>query len=75
VAEEAVVSAQVATDIAMGFLKPHRTFANPVKASREGKLWTVLVDVGAIKTIIATVHIDAATGAITDYDIPVPIWR
>ncbi|MBI2871766.1 MAG: hypothetical protein HYY00_01080 [Chloroflexi bacterium] len=70
--QTAVNTAQEATDIAVGFLKQYKQLVTPVKAQREGDEWTVLVDVGVFRTIIATFHIDAATGAIKDYDIPTP---
>ena len=70
--QTAVNSAQEATDIAVGFLKQYKPFVTPIKAHRQGNEWTVLIDVGVFKTLVATFHIDAATGTIKEYDIPTP---
>jgi len=63
-------SAKQATEIAVNFLKRYRVLVVPVSAVRHEDLWEVKVDVGPFATRIATIHIRARTGEITDYTIP-----
>jgi hypothetical protein len=65
-----VKSATEATEIAMDFVKKHRWFARPVKATRDNGIWRVEIDVGPILVAVAKVKIDATSGAILEYDIP-----
>lgn len=67
-----VRSAEQATEIAVSFLKRHRMLPLPISALRYLEdSWEVKLDVGAFVTRIATVHIHAKTGEITDYTVPV----
>ncbi|MFH1140778.1 MAG: hypothetical protein V1724_03700 [Chloroflexota bacterium] len=65
-----VDSAEVATDIAVTFIKKYKQLAIPLAAHREEDLWVVTLDVGALIVKIATVRIEAATGTIKDYKVP-----
>ncbi|MFH0847094.1 MAG: PepSY domain-containing protein [Chloroflexota bacterium] len=65
-----VKSAEEATEIAELFLKKYRWLVRPLKAMRGDDVWTVEVDVGLIGVAVATVKIDAKTGAVQEYNIP-----
>ncbi len=67
-----VKSAEEATKIAQAFIAKLRTKAitRPIKASREDDIWIVKIDIGAIFISMATIKIDAKSGAILEYDLP-----
>ena len=68
-----IESADQATEIAVGFLKKHyQILQKPLKASLDHGKWAVEVDVGLFFTVVAKVSIDAATGAIVEYQVPPP---
>ena len=66
------LTAEGATEVALAFLKKHYKFIpqEPVKAVRENNVWLVEIDVGLLKTRIASIKIDSATGDILEYSIP-----
>jgi uncharacterized membrane protein YkoI len=66
-----VTSAEEATNIAESFLKKRRLVVQPVKAIKEDDTWLVQVDVGILTTSVAEIVIDANTGKIVRYNIPV----
>lgn len=63
-------SAEDATNKALSFLKKYHPWARPMKAVREDGIWLVEVDVGALKTKIGRIKIDAQTGRVLEYDVP-----
>ena len=65
-----VGTADKAMEIAHSFIKKYSPVALPLKAVREGDVWVVDVDVGALAVKIAKVQVDAKTGDILSYDIP-----
>ena len=65
-----VDSAEKATAIAVDFVKKYKQVVIPTSAHKEADVWIVTLDVGAIIVKIATVHVEAGTGAIKEYDIP-----
>jgi len=67
---EEVKSAPQATTIAVSFIKKYRFTARPLKAVRENDAWSVEIDVGPLKPIIAKVKLDAKSGEILEYNIP-----
>jgi len=68
-----VESADQATEIAVDFLKRYyKVLQKPLRASLDNGKWLVEVDVGLFFTVVAKVTVDAATGAITDYQVPPP---
>lgn len=62
-----MTSAQEAINIAGEFIEPHYPWYRPIKAASENGVWIVEFDVGAIKTEVATVRIDASTREITEF--------
>ena len=67
---EKVKTATEAMDIAHTFIKKYSPVALPLKAVKEGDIWLVDIDVGALAVKIAKVKIDARTGDILSYEIP-----
>jgi hypothetical protein len=67
---EKVKTATEAMDIAHSFIKKYIPVALPMKAVREGDVWNVDVDVGALAVKIAKVKVDTKTGDILSYEIP-----
>jgi hypothetical protein len=65
-----VKSAREATQIAQSFVKKYRTYARPLKATRQGNAWLVEIDVGLLASKIAKVKIDAKSARILQYTIP-----
>jgi len=65
-----VDTADKAMDIAHSFIKKYSPVALPLKAEKEGDVWLVDIDVGALAVKIAKVKVDARTGDILSYDIP-----
>jgi hypothetical protein len=65
-----VNTADKAMEIAHSFIKKYSPVALPLKAAKEGNVWVVDIDVGALAVKIAKVKIDARTGDILSYDIP-----
>lgn len=65
-----VATADKAMEIAHSFIKKYSPVALPMKAEREGDVWLVDVDVGALTVKIAKVKVDAKTGDILSYEIP-----
>jgi hypothetical protein len=63
-------TAEKAMDIAHSFIKKYSPVALPLKADKQGTIWLVDVDVGALATKIAKVKVDAKTGDVLSYDIP-----
>ncbi len=67
---EKVATADQAMEIAHSFIKKYSPVALPMKADREGDVWLVDVDVGALSVKIAKIKVDARTGDILSYEIP-----
>jgi len=67
---EKVKSAAEAMEIAHSFIKKYSPVALPMKAEKEGDVWLVDVDVGALVVKIAKIKVDARTGDILSYEIP-----
>ena len=68
-----VISADQATDIAVGFLKNHYQISQrPLSAKLDQGKWAVEVDVGAFYPVVARVTIDPDTGTILDYLVQQP---
>ena len=65
-----VDTADKAREIAHSFIKKYSPVALPMKAEREGDVWLVDIDVGALAVKIAKVKVDARTGDILSYEIP-----
>ena len=65
-----VDTADKAMDIAHSFIKKYVPVALPMKAEREGDVWLVDIDVGALAVKMAKVKVDARTGDILSYEIP-----
>ena len=65
-----VETAQDATDIAIGFLKPHWGFVRPLTAKQRRGVWTIDVDVGARWERLGWVRVSRETGKVVDYNIP-----
>ncbi len=65
-----VDTADKAMEIAHTFIKKYSSVALPLKAVREGDIWLVDIDVGALAVKIAKVKVDAKTGDILSYEIP-----
>jgi hypothetical protein len=65
-----VETAEAAMDIAHTFMKKYSPVALPLKAVREGDVWGVDIDVGALAVKVAKVRVDARTGDILSYEIP-----
>ena len=67
-----MADASHATEIAVSFLNKHYPSRPlyPKRATREGDMWLVEVDIGLLAVKIAKVKIDAKTGKIVDYEIP-----
>jgi len=65
-----VDTADKAMEIAHTFIKKYTPVALPLKAEKEGNVWLVDIDVGALAVKIAKVKVDARTGDILSYDIP-----
>jgi len=65
-----VKSAAEATEIALSFIKKHRSYARPIKAVREDDIWLVEIDVGPLLTMVAKIKIDADSSVILEYTIP-----
>jgi len=74
VSKEEVRNAEEATERALAFLQTkypvRRLTARPAKAARENDVWTVDLDVGIVRVMIANFKIDAKTGEIIQYSIP-----
>lgn len=64
-----VDTADKAMEIAHSFIKKYSPVALPLKAVREGDVWLVDIDVGALAVKIAKVKVDAKTGDILSYEI------
>ncbi len=45
--------------------------ATPVKAVREEDLWVVEFDVGIVKSVIATIKLDATNSDVMEYEVPI----
>ncbi len=65
-----VATADKAMDIAHSFIKKYSPVALPLKAVKEGDVWSVDIDVGALAVKVAKVKVDARTGDILSYEIP-----
>lgn len=65
-----VDTADKAMEIAHSFIKKYSPVALPMKAEKEGDVWLVDIDVGALAVKIAKVKVDARTGDIQGYEIP-----
>ena len=65
-----VATADKAMEIAHSFIKKYSPVALPMKAEREGDVWLVDIDVGALAVKVAKVKLDARTGDILSYEIP-----
>ena len=65
-----VDTADKAMEVAHSFIKKYSPVALPLKAEREGDVWLVDVDVGALAVKVAKIKVDAKTGDILSYDIP-----
>ena len=65
-----VDTADKAMEIAHSFIKKYSPVALPLKAEREGDVWLVDIDVGALAVKVAKVKVDAKTGDILSYEIP-----
>ena len=65
-----VDTADKAMEIAHSFIKKYSPVALPLKAVKEGDVWLVDIDVGALSVKVAKVKVDARTGDILSYDIP-----
>jgi len=65
-----VATADKAMEIAHSFIKKYSAVALPMKAVKEGDVWLVDVDVGALAVKVAKVRVDAKTGDILSYEIP-----
>ena len=65
-----VATADKAMEVAHTFIKKYSPVALPLKAVKEGNVWLVDIDVGALAVKIAKVKVDAKTGDILSYDIP-----
>ena len=67
-----VADASHATEIAVSFLKKHYPFRllYPKRATLEGDIWIVEVDIGLLAIRIAKVMVDAKTSEIVEYDVP-----
>ncbi len=65
-----VATADKAMEVAHTFIKKYSPVALPLKAVKEGNIWLVDIDVGALAVKIAKVKVDAKTGDILSYDIP-----
>jgi len=67
-------NAEEATERALSFLQAkyplRRLTARPAKAIRENDVWSVDLDVGIVRVLIANFKIDAKTGEIIQYSIP-----
>lgn len=59
-----------AMDIAHAYIKKYSPVALPLKAVKEGSVWVVDLDVGALAVKIAKVKVDAGTGEILGHEIP-----
>ena len=72
--EREIRNAEEATERALTFLQSkyplRRLSARPAKATRENNVWSVDLDVGIIRVMIANFKIDAKTGEIIQYSIP-----
>lgn len=67
---QTIESADKATELAVAFLKKYYPWLFPLRATREQDIWTVEVDVGAFKTKLAKVRVDARDSSIVDFSIP-----
>lgn len=65
-----VKSAEKATEVAVSFIGKYHPYTRPIKAIRQGDVWFVEVDVGALRTTIATIKVDAKTATVLEYEIP-----
>lgn len=69
-----VRNAEEATEIALSFLQTkyplRRRVVRPAKAIRENDVWSVDLDVGIVRVMIANFKIDSKTGEIIQYSIP-----
>ena len=65
-----VATADKAMEIAHSFIKKYSPVALPLKSVKEGDVWLVDIDVGALAVKIAKVKVDARTGDILSYEIP-----
>lgn len=69
-----VRNAEEATERALSFLQSkyplRRRSARPARAIRKNDVWSVDIDVGIIRVMIANFKIDAKTGEIIQYSIP-----
>ena len=67
---EKIETADKAMEIAHSFIKKYSPVALPLRAIKEGNVWLVDVDVGALAVKVAKVKVDARTGDIISYEIP-----
>jgi len=44
--------------------------AQALKAIERGSYWVVEFNVGVIRDVLATIHVETASGAIKHYDVP-----
>lgn len=67
-----VADASHATEIAVSFLKKHYPLhpLYPKRATMEGDIWIVEVDIGLLAIQIAKVKVDSKTSEIIEYNIP-----
>ncbi len=65
-----VDTADKAMDIAHSFIKKYSPVALPLKAVKEGDVWLVDIDIGALVVKVAKVKVDARTGDILSYEVP-----
>lgn len=69
-----VRNAEEATERALSFLQSNyplrRRIARPARATREDDVWSVDLDVGIVRVMIANFKIDVKTGEIVQYSIP-----
>lgn len=67
-------NAELATEKAVSFIRkeyPMRGFlARPIRAIRQEDVWTVELDIGIVRAVLATIKIRAHTGEIIEYTIP-----
>jgi hypothetical protein len=65
-----VKSAAEATEIADLFLQKYYSYRKPIKTVKEGDVWVVDIDVGALGVRIAEVKVDAKTATVLEYSVP-----
>lgn len=66
-------NAEQATDRALSFVRersPYGGIARPMRAVRDGQIWSVELDLGIIRVMVATIKIHAETAEIMEHSIP-----